>query len=916
MTVHGHPVDIGATKVRGLLGVLAFKRDEPVPADYLADALWDEDRPPDPAKTLQTYVSRLRRAINDAGAPAEVTTDHGAYRLEIGSSTVDYRRFATLVRAGHRAVGEGDHATAADSFAAAVDLWHGRPFADLRTAWASRMQESLVARDLLPAENALAEARLALGDHEFVLDRLRSLLADHPHDYRMAELWMRALAEAGRSGEIPAFFREFTHRLDVDLGVAPSQELTEIYQSYLQPRVDVPVQRGFRVPAPPRAGRHFTGRADLLAQLDRLLLDQEKAAVVALDGRPGVGKTAVVRHWAEHRRDRFPDGMLHMDLSGYGGQTPVEPGTAAGMFLSQLAVPANQIPDGLDERVTLLRLTVAGRRLLVIFDNARDSTHVRALLPAMTDCPVVITSRRRLTGVAVRDGAERLTVPELGEDEAVALLEALIGPRAAQERATVRELAALCERLPLAIRIVGEHVASRPGVPLGDLVDELRQARRLLDAGAQDDDATLRSAFTWSYRALSPRHGQMFRLLGLFPTPRFDAAAVAAVSGLDRADVESSLDALVGAHLVEQERAGRYRVHDLLHAYAADTVRQDEPPAHREQASRRLAAWYTETARTARRLLTADPNDVPPLPESEPLPAMTFDSRDDAKAWFDQERGSIVALVRAGLEDPEVTWRLAACLTVVHDHDLHELLEVHELGRAAAALAGQPAAEAGGLTCMGVLCLRLDDNTRASEYFRRAHGLFEMVGDNLGQAVSLHNIGCAELRLGQPANAIGYHQRALDAFTAMDNDWAVANVLRWLGDDHTSLGRHHEAYDRYQTSFSISRRLGDDPGMGATLNRLAQLELELGRPDRAVEAGLSGLDIHQRTGDQGSAADVLCTLAAARIELGDYAQAVGDAAEAVHAHEQLRNDAGRATALEVLTRAHAAADAHDLTIEA
>jgi DNA-binding SARP family transcriptional activator/tetratricopeptide (TPR) repeat protein len=911
MTVHGQPVNLGATKVRGLLAVLAYKCDESVPVDYLADALWDDDRPAEPAKTLQVYVSRLRGVINRHRAPAAVINEHDAYRLRADPSSVDHRSFVGLVRSGHRAQGRGQNAEAAQYFASAVDLWYGAPFTGLRTSWAARMKDTLVTSELLPARGALVEAKLALGEYEFVLDRLPPMLADHPHEERLASLWMRVLAATERSDEIPTFFREFTHRLEADLDAEPSSELTDIYQISLRRRAASAAPKQ-RIPSPPRAVRHFVGRVDLLASLDRALLDPARTAtVVALDGRAGVGKTALVRQWARLHQDEFPDGVLYRDLAGYASTAPEEPGTVLGMFLTELA---SRVPNGLDERAAMLRHALAGRRVLVILDNARDSAHVRTLLLAMTECPVLVTSRRRLTGIAVRDGAERLTVPELSDGEARTLLSTLIGERAATEPVAVGELVALCERLPLAVQIVGQHVASRPGAPLRDLAGELRQANRLLDAG--DDDTSLRSAFSWSYRALPSAHGRLFRVLGLFPTARFDATAVASAAGLDRAGVDSSLDALVGAHLVEQERAGRYRMHDLVHQYAVDSADRDEPEDDREKAVRRLLGWYVDTARNARRQLTADPHDVPALPLAEPVTTLTFDSRERAKDWFDAERGALISLARDKVDEPEVVWRIAACLNVVHDHDLHELLEVHELGRRAAARAGQHAAEAGCLISMGVHYGQLLDNVNAISAFEQAYAVFEKVGDAHGKAASLHNIGSIKLRFGKPAEAIGYHERALEAFSATDNAFGVAAVHRWLADDFLALDRHDEAYGRYLESLRISEELGDERSVGVTLNRLTQLLLEMGNPERAVEQGLSALVIHDRTGDRGSAAEVLCTLAAARVELKAFPQAVADATEAVRAQEQLRNEIGQAVALETLGRAHAAAGERHLAIEA
>jgi DNA-binding SARP family transcriptional activator/tetratricopeptide (TPR) repeat protein len=910
MTVRENAVEVPTTKVRGLLGVLAFRSNETMSTDYLVNALWDDDGRGHEA-ALKTYMSRLRNALNASGFPANVRSEHNTHRLEISPSIVDYQLFRASFAAGRRDLSRGQYGPAADHFAAAVDLWRGPLIADLRTSWARGQREALTMRDRLPAYSALFDAKLALGEIEFVLDGLAQLLSDHPNNDTLAGQWMRALAEAERSSEIPAYFRDYCERLQSDPGVEPSPELIRIFQETSRGRP--PTKRAapaLRIPPPPRETPHFTGRTELLTRLDALLSGPDAAGrVVALDGRPGVGKTALIRYWARSRRHLFPDGMLHINLAGYADEKPMEPGSAMGEFLDELGM---RIPNGTDERATLLRHTLSGRRSLVILDNLRNSSHARPLLAATADCPVVLTSRKQLTGSALRDGAVRITVPELHPAEATALLAARIGERAAAEPDAIEELVGLCERVPLALVVVAEHVASRSEAPIRDLVGELRQMRRLLDAGSHGDDdtVTLRSALSWSYRALSAEEGKVLRSIGLLPAARFSSNAVAAVSQLDRTDVDRPLDALVGAHLIEQEGAGRYRAHDISQAYAADCARRDESAESRTQAMLRLLTWYVESARNAQPFLTADPHQVPGLPAPEPVTPTSFATTEEAKRWFDFERAGLVELCRRATDDgfDEAAWRLAACLNVMSGRgDLHELLEVQRLGRFAAARAGRREAEAGCLSAMGVLYAALGDNHRAEQCFEESYQGFLEAGDQHGASVATYNIGCIRLRLGKPVEAIDWHRRALAAFTAAHDEWFVANAHRWLGDDHLKLGEYEEAHRHYLESQKVSRDRGFLMDEGKALIHIAQLHLAKGRPDLAVDAGEAGLDIHDRTGDRASAAEALCTLAMARTGLGEHAEAILHAQEAARAHEEMHNAAGQGRALRLLGDSHAAA---------
>jgi DNA-binding SARP family transcriptional activator len=910
--MHGQ-IKLGATKVRGLLGYLSYRANEVVHVDRIAEALWDGEPPPGAEKTLQTYVSRLRKVLKDASCPASVEREHHAYRLAVDKSTVDFYEFKSIVRSGHRAFGNGDLQEAARLFQSALAIWNGPPLADIDTPGARRLRETLTTQDLIPTHCALFDAKLTLGDHEFVLARLPDLLTDHPLNEALACYWVRALVAGGRAGEVPAFYREFTQRYRAELDAPPSAELRRLVTAATT-TTSAPA-RDHRRPDLPRATPYFTGREDLLARLDQLLVDGDGAVdVVALDGPPGIGKTTLAKHWARRRQDAFPDGVLYYDLLGYANAPLVGASTAIINFLDQLGVGPSRVPDDAAERAVLMRETLSRRKMLIIIDNVRDSSHVRPLLASTAGCPVLITSRQQLSGIAYRDGVQNLSVAALPAQDAAALLEKRIGERAAADPAATAKLVRLCHGLPLALRIASEHIALRTTAPIDELSEELRDARRLLDAGAHGDDdtMTLRSAFSWSYRALEPAEQQLLRRLGMHPGARFSVRAVTALAGRDT-EVERLLDALIGAHLVAQERAGRYHIHDLLHEYATATAAADEPAESRDRAHRRMFDWYVDSARAARALLAGDDHDVPELPTVEPVERvepMAFGNTDDALHWLVTERDNLVACTyrAAELGYHEHVWRFSGCLDILNRYeDPRSLLAIHELGRQSAAIAGRPDAAGGCLNNKGTTYARLNENAAAGRCFEMAYEAFKEAGDQRGLAVVTHNIGSVFILIGQPAEAITWLDEALGMNVRLADEWKIANTHRKLGDAYTALNRLTDAQSHYRQSLYSSQAAKDPASEAASLARLCRLNVALDEIETAIAYGEAALDVFNRIHlDKDGTAGVLCALSAAHLRAGNHRKAVTAAKEAARTYRETQNVSSEIDALILLGRAFSA----------
>jgi transcriptional regulator with XRE-family HTH domain len=347
----------------------------------------------------------------------------------------------------------------------------------------------------------------------------------------------------------------------------------------------------------------FTGRAAELAALTKILdgaSAPETVVISAIGGTAGVGKTALAVQWAHQVAGRFPDGQLYVNLHGYDPDRPMPAADALAGFLRGLGVPGQDIPPGEDERAARYRSLLAGRKLLVVLDNAGSVEQVRPLLPGSPSCAVLVTSRDSLAGLVARHGATRLEVDLLPPADAASLLRALIGQRAKDDPGAAGTLAAQCCRLPLALRVAAELAIARPGVPLADLAAELADQQRrldLLDAGG-DSRTAVRAVFSWSYRHLEDDSARAFRLAGLHPGPDFDPYAVAALTGTKLEQARTALDALARAHLIHPAGRGRHGMHDLLRAYARELADATDGEEEQNAALTRLFDYYLHTADT------------------------------------------------------------------------------------------------------------------------------------------------------------------------------------------------------------------------------------------------------------------------------------------------------------------------------
>ncbi|MEV8401289.1 ATP-binding protein [Streptomyces niveus] len=656
----------------------------------------------------------------------------------------------------------------------------------------------------------------------------------------------------------------------------------------------------------------FVNRTSELGQLNAVLpsgngQDEGTPVVVSVcvvAGTAGAGKTSLVLHWAHQVRERFPDGQLYVNLRGYDPGQPLSAHEALRGFLSALGVRADSIPQGLDAAAALYRSLLADRAMLIVLDNAASAAQVRPLLPGGTDCLTLVTSRSRLSGLAIRDGAHRLTLGTLPEPEAVALLRAVTaGYRPEDDLLELSELAKLCAELPLALRIAGERAASNPHLRLSDLIAELRDESVLWDAlsiGDAEEAEAVRTVFAWSYRALSEPGATLFRQLGVHPGPEFGLPAAAALAALPAVQTRQLLDSLVGAHLLEQTGPDRYQFHDLLRAYAAGLTRHDEPQEEGRAALHRILSWYLCTAEAARTKVARfkEPVSLPELPET--VRPLDFADYDAAMDWTEREHTNLLRTVGAAVagEHDLLAWKLALTLWYVQpaSASMNDWLPVGATGLAATRRVNDPAAEARLLTCLGMAHHRINAWDESLDCHQRALTIRRANGDRAGEADSLNLIGLIHLRRRQLDAAAAHFEQAATLWQAAGSERWAASALSNLATTHYNAGRLEEASVCVQGALAAHRALGNAGSEGNALRILSCLQRERGELDAALASAEETMDIALDLRDQIYEGYWLLTLGDTQLALARHADALASYQRSADLHRRLGNRSREAMA--------------------
>ncbi|MEE4543165.1 BTAD domain-containing putative transcriptional regulator [Streptomyces sp. V4-01] len=985
---------LGPPLQRAVFAVLAVRRNQIVDRGDLIDAVWGEDLPSDPAGGLHTYVAGLRRVL-DPGRPRRSPGRHlqshpSGYRLLLLPEASDLARFEQLRDRGRAEWRAGRNASAERLLREALDLFEGPPlggvpgpFAGTQRSWLTEQRQS-VAGDRI-------DVLLAQGRDDEATDAARRLADEEPLRERTWAQLMLALYRDGRQADALASFDRARDALAEALGLDPGPHLGSLRQRIVAsdpsllddaapgghagagpwsggPR-PVPdegmravrdedmravrdegsgparlrsrpgseaalAQRALAAPWAnlPRGAGHFVGRE---AEIRRIASVAERAGVCVIDGMAGVGKTTLAVHAARQLEPRYPDVRLYLDLYGHTpGRVPLTAAEALEKLLLAAGVPGERVPAELDDRAALWRSLLVGRRCLLVLDNVVDARQARPLLPGAAASLVLVTSRRRLSGL---DAGEVLSLEMLSRPDAIALLGAVAGAdRVAAEPAAADQVVRACGGLPLAVQIAAARLRHRPAWSLAHLRDRLDDEDRRLDELAAED-RSVAAAFALSYRSLEPAEQRTFRLLGLFPGTEIGLHAAAALAGTAPTAADRLLEGLVDCQLLDAPRPGRYRLHDLLKMYAARECRRTEHDTDRGAALDRLLDVYLAAVDGAEERLrpqrldratgpagSGEPGDRQPGTEQhhaeqhhteQPLAeqqgaAPMFADRDAALEWLDSERGSFGPLIKAAARAGRHrhAWQLARFLWGFYETRGHwaEWIACLELALPSARLLGDRLAEARLLVGLGVAEHDLRHYPAAVGHFRAALDLMRETGFRSGEAGVLTNLGNTYRRMGRLDEAIHCQQGSLGICRESADAQGEAIALANLGELYCDAAMLPQSMAALKQALAMFRGWDERRAEGSVLESLARAHLAAGSTGQALAHGRQALERRRTSGDRSGEAQTLDLLGQIHLARAEPESAVACWHQALAMAEELNSP----LAAEIRTRlaAHPSGD--------
>jgi DNA-binding SARP family transcriptional activator/tetratricopeptide (TPR) repeat protein len=918
--------DTGQLPVRGpiqraLVAMLALHANRVVASQELLASLWGPGSRA-ARRSLQWQVWQLRRLLG--GQADRLVYRPPGYLLRVERGELDLARFQDLADQGRERLAAGDGQGAGRLLGAALGLWRGRALEDVPVAALAEQAARLEQRRLAVTEDRV-QADLDAGRGHGLVAELEGLVAAEPLRERLTGLLMVALYRSGRQADALAAFRALRQRLVEQQGVEPGRPVQDLQRRILtaDPDLDPPAAAtgGVRVTAPEPVPRQlppdvasFTGREPELVQLDRALAAAGRdgpVVISAIEGTGGIGKSALAVHAAHRLAGRFPDGQLYVDLHGAtAGLQPLAPLEVLGRFLRTLGAEPAAVPADLEEASAAFRSRVAGRRLLVVLDNAVDAAQVRPLLPAAAGCGVLVTSRQLLASL---DGATHLHLDTLPAGDATALLGRLAGEqRVAAEPQAAAEVARCCGYLPLALRIAGARLAARPGWPLAALAERLADAQRRLDE-LEVAEAGVRASYDVSYRqlqasseALDRAAAEAFGLLGVLDGPELGLPVAARLLESPEEAAERVLERLVDAQLLETPSPGRYRLHDLLRLYAREQAARQRTAPERAAALGRVLGLYAATAWHTMRLLRPADLRLARADDRWTSGGLEFADATAALDWLEAERANLLAAIRQAAATPGIPGAIAIQLAhalfgmfSVRSH-WQDWVQVNQTALAIARQLGDRAAQAQAQADLGFACCSQSRYAESVTYTRESLAIRRALGDRLGQGASLNNLGIVYERQGRLEEALACHQEGLAIKRELGDRFGLAISLSNLGEVYERLGRYQEALDALQESLALHQELDDRRGQAFSLGNLGNVHERQGRYQEALACQRESLSIRRELGDRAGQASCLTALGIAHQRQRRHQDALDCLKESLAIRQELDDSYGQADSLRAL----------------
>ncbi|MGW4384816.1 AfsR/SARP family transcriptional regulator [Kitasatospora sp. NPDC004531] len=907
----GELLAIGGLRSRRLLATLLLNANTMVPTDRLIDVMW-EVAPRSARQQIHNTVGALRRIV--AQVPElDIVTSQVGYRIDLDENLIDLVRHRSAVGRANEAVASGDTTTAISLLMSARALWRGAALAGLDGHYfgnvATRLEE-----ERLSAIESLLELRVRRGDGALVAGDLVELVALNPSRESLRATLMTALHSTGRTTDALEVYEEGRQQLAEGFGLDPSDDLKALHERILQglPVAETSASKWSPVPVPPVQAsdtttaeretlrqflphdpREFSGRHDEMLQLmeDGRQSDSVSLVISAINGMGGIGKTTLAVRFAHTVSAGYPDGQYFVDLRGFAaGVEPLDPGDALGMLLRQCGLPDELIPPGLEGRTVAWRGAMAGKRAVILLDNAVDVQQVRPLLPGTNGPLVLITSRRRLSAL---EGAVPLSLDLMPLDDAVTLFTRVVGARrVAPYPDEVAEVVELCGRLPLAIRIAAARFRDRTSWTVQYLIEQLNDQERrarFLDFG----ERSVSAALALSYRHLSGSGSRLFRLLSLHPGTAFDARTASVLADLPIDRTQDILESLFDDALLLQDKPGRYHFHDLVRDYAVRVCADHDSEADRDGARRRLIDYHLQLAGSWCAPLAKGPfrsvRDITHSFTGVPVPS----SVTEAIELLTGEASNLVEVARAALKDgpPEVAWRLVCAMQPFLRRTNYAgiALQLFESAVEAARTAGD---EPGEALCLMGLTGALRERGRTSDArtaMEAALAISRRVGDRSTEMYQLTELGV--LKVNEESFVEAYHcfRSALNIVETLSDPELSAALNNNLGVTCRELGRSAEGFDRLSRALAFYQETDRDLSEAYTLANIGILLLREGRITEAIDY----LNRALQQGDEGShmhiSAVARATLCVAHRALGDLPRAfdVGRAALRLTREHQL-----------------------------